>query len=208
MKLLDSSLKQLNTDHLDLWQLHNIQRTEELEQIFAKDGAIHALEKAKSEGMVRFVGITGHFDPAVLVDGIKRYKFDTILMAVNAADKHHLSFIDNLLPLALEQQLGIIGMKVPARGRILSTWTPPPPEQQPAFGRATRSGTITMHEALQYALSLPVSTIIVGCDNPEQVEENVRIAKEFTPLTERKMAELVAKTQEIQKQALFFRNWA
>jgi predicted aldo/keto reductase-like oxidoreductase len=78
MRLLESSLTQLQTDHLDLWQLHNVAQTEQLDQIFAKDGAIHALEKARAEKVVRFVGITGHADPFVLADGLKRYQFDTI----------------------------------------------------------------------------------------------------------------------------------
>lgn len=207
MRLLETSLKLLNTDHLDLWQLHNVAQTEQLDQIFAKDGAIHALEKARAEKVVRFVGITGHADPFVLADGLKRYRFDTILMAVNAADKHHLSFIEHLLPLALEQELGIIGMKIPARGRILSGWTPPPPEAQRASERTTRSGTLTMQEAMQYVLSLPVSTVIVGCDNVEQLEENVRIARDFTPLNEERLRVLTAKTEDIQRQALFFRKW-
>ena len=207
MRLLETSLTLLNTDHLDLWQLHNVSQTEQLDQIFAKDGAIHALEKARAEKVVRFLGITGHADPFVLADGLKRYKFDTILMAVNAADKHHLSFIEHLLPLALEQQLGIIGMKIPARGRILSGWTPPPPESQREFERATRSGTLTMTEAMQYVLSLPVSTVIVGCDNAQQLEENVQIAKDFTPLSEERLKALMAKTEEVKRQALFFRKW-
>ena len=207
MRLLDTSLTLLNTDHLDLWQLHNVAQTEQLDQIFAKDGAIHALEKARAEKVVRFLGITGHADPFVLADGLKRYRFDTILMAVNAADKHHLSFIEHLLPLALEQELGIIGMKIPARGRILSGWTPPPPETQRAFERATRSGTLSMQEAMQYVLSLPVSTVIVGCDTVAQLEENVRIARDFTPLSEERLKALTAKTEDIKRQALFFRKW-
>jgi aryl-alcohol dehydrogenase-like predicted oxidoreductase len=209
MKLLEGSLQQLNTDHLDLWQLHNIQHNAELDQIFGKDGAIHAMEKAREQKMVRFLGITGHFDPNVLMEGLRRYKFDTILMALNAADPHHMSFKEKLLPTALEQQLGIIGMKIPARGRILANWTPPPSAgQQPASGTALRSGTLQMKEALGYVLSLPVSTVIIGCDNVAQLEENVQIAREFTPLTESKMAELTAKTEEVKQQALFFRKWA
>jgi hypothetical protein len=158
--------------------------------------------------MVRFLGITGHFDPGVLMEGLRRYKFDTILLALNAADPHHMSFREKLLPMALEMQLGIIGMKIPARGRILANWTPPPPDKQPAFGKATRSGTLVMKEAMEYVLSLPVSTVIIGCDNVAQLEENVKIAREFTPLNETKMAELTAKTTEVKEQALFFRKWA
>jgi hypothetical protein len=208
MKLLESSLQQLNTDHLDLWQLHNIQNMEQLDTLFSKDGAIKALEKAREQKMVRFLGITGHFDPGVLMEGLRRYKFDTILLALNAADPHHMSFREKLLPMALEMQLGIIGMKIPARGRILANWTPPPPDKQPAFGKATRSGTLVMKEAMEYVLSLPVSTVIIGCDNVAQLEENVKIAREFTPLNETKMAELTAKTTEVKEQALFFRKWA
>jgi aryl-alcohol dehydrogenase-like predicted oxidoreductase len=209
MRLLEGSLKQLSTDRLDLWQVHNITRTEELDKVFAPDGAIHALEKARAEKVVRFLGITGHANPHVLADGLRRFQFDTILMAVNAADRHYLSFIEHLLPLALEQQLGIIGMKIPARGRILAGWTPPPLDQQPPFERgATRHGTLTMKEALEFVLSLPVSTVIVGCDNIAQLEENVAIAKAFTPLSETQLAQLQAKTEEITRQALFFRTWA
>ena len=209
MRLLESSLKQLNTDHLDLWQLHNLTRTEELDKIFAKDGAIHAFEKARDQKVVRFLGITGHANPHVLADGLHRFKFDTILMAVNAADRHYLSFIDHLMPIALEQQLGIIGMKIPSRGRMLASWTPPPLDQQPQFERgATRPGTLTMKEALEYTMSLPVSTVIVGCDNVAQLEENVAIAKAFTPLPEGQLGALHAKTEEIKRQALFFRPWA
>jgi predicted aldo/keto reductase-like oxidoreductase len=207
MRLLESSLKQLNTDHLDIWQLHNISRTEQLDQIFAKDGAIHAMEKARSEGIVRFLGITGHADPFVLADGLKRYNFDTILLAVNAADKHHKSFIEHLMPLALEQQLGIIGMKIPARGRILSTWTPPPADQQNRWQRASGPGTLKMKEALEYVLTLAVSTVIIGCDDIAQLEENVQIASQFNPLSEEQAEKLVAQTEDIKRQALFFRSW-
>lgn len=206
MALLESSLKQLNTDHLDLWQLHNISRIEQLDQIFARDGAIHALQKARSEGIVRFLGITGHAEPSVLADGLKRFDFDTILMAVNAADRHHLSFIEHLMPLALEQQLGIIGMKIPARGRILTSWNPPAAAGSSGTGE-NRRGTLSMKEALEYVLSLPVSTVIIGCDDVRQLEENVQIAREFTPLNQNQLDQLLAKTEPVKRQSLFFRRW-
>ena len=131
MRLLEESLKNLQTDHLDLWQLHNVQRQDQVDQIFAADGAIKALEKAKSEGVVRYLGITGHFEPLVLGEAIKRYPFDSILLAVNAADVHYLSFKNYLLPEAQKKGIAIVGMKVTTRSRILSTWTPPPPKNKP-----------------------------------------------------------------------------
>jgi len=208
LRLLEESLRLLQTDHLDLWQLHNVARMDQVEQIFGPGGAIEALTQARDQGMVRLLGVTGHADPDVLMEALRRFPFDTILMALNAADRHHLSFAERLLPMAVERQMGIIAMKIPARSRILSTWTPPPADQQPEFGRATRPGTITIKEAMYYTLSLPVSSVIIGCDSPAQVEENVRLAREFTPLSDREMATLAERTKDIARQALFFRRWS
>ena len=91
MRLLEESLKNLQTDHLDTWQLHNVQTMSQVDQIFSETGAIKAMEKARSEGIVRKLGITGHFEPLVLLEAIRRYPFDSILMALNAADVHYLS---------------------------------------------------------------------------------------------------------------------
>src|SRR5271157_2658386 len=210
LRMLEESLKLLNTDHLDLWQLHDIGSDNEVQQIFAKGGAIEALLQAKDQKIVRFLGITGHFRPEPLIDCIHRYPFDCILMAVNAADPHHYSFSEQLLPLAVEKQMGIIGMKVPARGRLLSSWTPPPIEQQKHSWegmaiQATTGGTLDMRQAMYYSLSLPVSTVIIGCDSIPQLEENVQLAREFTPLSQQQMAALTEKAQPVSKQSLFFR---
>jgi predicted aldo/keto reductase-like oxidoreductase len=207
MLLLEKSLKQLQTDHLDTWQLHNVKRKDELDKIFAKDGALKALIKAREEGMVHFLGITGHYEPLILEEGLNRFDFDTILMAVNAADAHYLSFKKYLLPIAQEKGIGIIGMKIATRGRMLSCWTPPPETEQPERMRTKKSGTVTMKEALYYNFTLPVSTNIVGCDNVNQVEENVKLAAEFSPLNEQQMAELEYKTLPIVRQGLYFRRW-
>ena len=173
LNMLEQSLKLLNTDHLDLWQLHDIGSNNEIEQIFAKGGAMEALLEAKDQKMVRFLGITGHFRPEPLIEAIHRYPFDTILMAVNAADPHHYSFSEQLLPLAVDKQMGIIGMKVPARGRILTSWTPPPIEAQKhsweGMVLAPTPGTLDMRQAMYYSLSLPVSTVIIGCDSVAQL---------------------------------------
>lgn len=208
LRLLEESLRLLHTDHLDLWQLHNISRPQQVEQIFGAGGAIEALTTAREQGMVRFLGVSGHADPDVLVTMIERFPFDTILLALNAADSHHRSFAARLLPLAVERSMGIIGMKIPARSRILASWTPPVPAGAPPAGSpAPRPGTLSMREALYYTLSFPVSTVIIGCDSVAQVEENVALAREFTPLSEAQLAGLAAKTEPIARQALFFRNW-
>jgi predicted aldo/keto reductase-like oxidoreductase len=206
MRLLEQSLKRLQTDHLDCWQLHNVQRQDQLDQIFAQDGAIKALEKARDQGIVRFLGITGHYDPRILAEGLHRFDFDTLLMAFNAADRHQESFIEQLLPIALSKNIGIIGMKVATRGRMLSTWTPPPLDQQPKRMATKRPGAITMKESLFYNFSMPVSTNIVGCDNPRQVDENVTWAGEFTPYNEAIQAALEQRCKAIVNQGLYFRK--
>jgi len=203
LRLLDKSFELLQTDHLDLWQLHNLQRMEEVDQIFARGGAIEALIQAREQKLVRFLGVTGHADPDVLIAAIQRFPFDTVLLALNAADRHHLSFADRLLPLAVERRMGIIGMKIPARGRILSSWTPGPDDK---YG-ATTSGTISMPEAMRYVLTLPVSTVIIGCDGIAQLEENIAIARGFTPLAGSEMAVLEERARPVHRQALFFRRW-
>ena len=207
MRLLEESLKNLQTDHLDTWQLHNVQTMEQVDQIFSANGAIKAMEKAKSEGVVRNLGITGHYEPLVLLEAIRRYSFDSILMAMNAADVHYLSFINYLLPEAQKQGMAIIGMKVTTRSRMLSTWVPPAPEEQNERLRTKKPGTITIREALTYNMSLPVSTTIIGVDNIAQIEENVSIASGFTPLSKQQMQEIEFKTLPIVRQGLYFRRW-
>ncbi len=208
MKLIEQSLQLLNTDHLDAWQLHHIDSQDDVEKIFAKGGAIEAIEEAKKQKLIRFAGVTGHSDPGVLIECLKRYPFDQILMAVNAADPHHLSFQEKLLPMAVEKQMGIIGMKIPARGRILTSWDPAKSGNDRWAGQAQAKGTIDMKEAMYYTLSLPVSTVIIGCDTIAQLEHNVQLARDFTPFSETQMAELNTRTKEIARQALFFRTWA
>jgi len=189
MRALEGSLKRLRTDHIDLWQVHNVRTQEDLDQIFADDGAVKALEKARDEKIVRFLGITGHRDPLMLRKGIEQYPFDAILMALNAADRHSASFIESLLPIAVGKNMAIIGMKIPARGKIFRT-----------------GGITTMKDAMSYVLTLPVSTVIVGISTLAELEENVRIAKEFVPLEEAEMKKLEALTREYYAEASFFKT--
>ena len=191
MQLLEQSLESLQTDHLDLWQLHNLTTMEQLDQVFADDGAIHALEKARSDGTVRFLGLTGHANPDVLMEFMRRFDFDTILMALNPADKYHRPFMDELLPEANRRQMGVIAMKIPARGRIF------------------RDGGLTsMEEALNWTISQPISTVIVGCDTVAQLEENISVAANFQPLNSSQMVAIEAKVGDYPMEASFFKEGA
>jgi aryl-alcohol dehydrogenase-like predicted oxidoreductase len=210
LKNIEVSLKLLDTDHIDVWQLHDVGISEDVETIFGPGGAIEAFMQARDQKMTRFLGVTGRFRPEALIECIRRFPFDTVLMGLNAADKYYYPFEKDLLPLAVEKQMGIVGMKVMARGRILSSWTPPPVEQQQHSWEgtgaiATRPGALTKRETMFYTLSLPISTAIIGCESIEQVEECVQLAREFTPLSEKQMTELEAKVEPVARQALFFR---
>ena len=209
LRMIEKSLKLLNTDHVDLWQLHDVGLQEDVDAIFAKGGAIEALKEMQEQKVVRYLGVTGHYRPDALIETVNRYPFDTILMSLNPADVHLHSFQEKLLPLVVEKQMGIIGMKVPSRGRLLSSWTPPPVEAQKHMWEgsaiATRSGVMTMADAVNYALTHPVSTIIVGCDSVAQLEQNVNIAREFTPLSGAQMAALNAAAAPVAQQSLFYR---
>ena len=139
--------------------------------------------------MVRFLGITGHYDPAVLLDGIGRFDFDTILMALNPADPHHLPFATDLLRTANDKQMGIVAMKIPARGRLFR-----------------EGGLTSMSDAMQWVLTHPVSTVIVGCDTIEQLEENVAIAQAFAPLDAEELARVSGLVAPYVLDAAFFKR--
>jgi aryl-alcohol dehydrogenase-like predicted oxidoreductase len=189
MRYLERSLKNLRTDVIDLWQLHNVRTDDDLSRIFGERGAIKALEEAQSDKRVRFLGITGHYDPLVLKRAIEEYPFDSILMALNAADRHNKSFIENLLPVAVEKKMAVVGMKVPARGRIFR-----------------KGGVTTMETAMRYVLTLPVSTVIVGIETIAQLEENIRIAREFSPMSADEMAVTEDLTKEYFADASWFKS--
>jgi len=191
LKLLEESLKLLQTDHIDCWQIHRISRDEDLDQIFGKGGAMEAVQQARDEGIIRFAGITGHSHPDPLIRGISEFDFDTILMALNPADPHYLPFVEKLLPLANNKGMGVIGMKVPARGRLFR-----------------EDGVTSMKDAMTWVLTQPVSTVIIGCDNVQQLEENIAIATGFEPMPQEHMARLSDLTVDYAKEAQFYKRGA
>jgi aryl-alcohol dehydrogenase-like predicted oxidoreductase len=178
MSDLEKSLNNLKTDKIDLWQIHSISASENIDRIFSSEGCLKAFEEARDQGIVRFLGITGHHSPTPVKELVDRYPFDTVLLALNAADKYYRSFIENVLPTAIEKRIGVIGMKVPARGRIFD-----------------KGGIINIKEALSYTLSLPVSTIIVGIREIIELEENIEIAKEFVQLSADEMLAIEQKAE-------------
>ena len=156
---LQATLANLKTDWIDLWQVHDLRSEEDLSQVFGPRGAIEAFDRAKREGAVRFVGVTGHEDPGIILKALDLYDFDTVLVPVNPAEPAFRSFLDSVLPEARRRNLGIIGMKVLCRGLGLRV-----------------PGLASVTPWIGYALHQPLSTIVIGCDTPQQVEQNAAAA--------------------------------
>ncbi|MGK7921568.1 MAG: aldo/keto reductase [Trichodesmium sp.] len=188
---LERSLKRLNTDYLDSWQLHHVSFMETLDDIFSSQGAIKAMEEAKEQGIVKFSGITGHHEPDVIAEGLRRYPFDTTLVTINAADKHHpRPFAPTVLPVAQQKNVGVIGMKIPAYGRLL------------------KPGVLNMQEAMGYVLSLSgVHCCIVATESVEMLQSNVRVAQQFQQLSQQDMGAIEKKTANVWQENTFFRAW-
>ncbi|NTW16130.1 MAG: aldo/keto reductase, partial [Syntrophaceae bacterium] len=171
---LADTLKTIKTDHLDLWQMHDMRTDEDIDAVTARGGALEAFREAKEKGLARFIGVTGHEDPLILRRCIEIADFDTVLMPVNPAEPHYRSFITELLPYALQKDMGIIAMKVYFRGIV--TQIP---------------GINSVEPFYRFALSHPVTTAIIGCDTIVQLEENMKCARSFVPLTEKEKGSLI-----------------
>lgn len=183
---LDASLQALQTDYLDLWQVHQVANLEEVEQIFAPGGALEAFVAAKQAGKCRFIGFTGHTDPEVHLEMLKRYdRWDTILMPLHVADPHYLSFEKQVLPLAVKRGMGIQGMKNFGNGKLLAEFS--------------------VQECLGYVLSLPLHCTALGCTAVKQLEEDVRAAESFQPFSSREMLALNQRAERLKGPGL--ENW-
>jgi predicted aldo/keto reductase-like oxidoreductase len=164
-------------------------RTEEdVAQIFGRGGALEAFVEAKEKGLTRFIGVTGHQDPLILRRCIEAFDFDTVLLPVNPAESAHKSFIDEVIPLAIEKEMGIIGMKVYLRGLV---------KRAPGFKG--------MESFFRFALSQPVSTAVIGCDNIRQLEENVSFARSFQRMSEQEMTASVEGISPYAKKLMYYK---
>ena len=178
MLKLEESLKRLKTDYLDLWQVHEVVWDDDPDWIFAPGGSAEAMLKAKEQGKVRFIGFTGHRHPNIHKRMLSQgFPWDTVQMPLNAHDAHYASFEREILPILLEQNIGVIGMKSFASKHLLET------------------GLLTPQEALSYALSLPLSTLVSGMDSMKVLEQNVALARDFQPLSEDERNAILAKTK-------------
>jgi aryl-alcohol dehydrogenase-like predicted oxidoreductase len=178
---IEESLRRLQVDTIDLLQVHEVIRPEDPERVFAPGGAIEALLEARRAGQVRYVGFTGHKDPDIhlkmlettLAHGVT---FDTVQMPLNVMDAHYRSFERQVLPVLLEHGIAVLGMKPLGSGDILE------------------SGAVTPVECLQYAMNLPVSVVITGCDSMPILEQALAAARTFRPLSQEEVSALLART--------------
>ena len=180
-KQLDESLKRLQTDHIDLVQHHEILRFEDPHRIFDEQGANAALIEARDAGKISFIGFTGHKDPHIhlhMLEVAKEngFEFDTVQMPLNVMDAHYRSVEKMVLPELVKQYTGVLGMKALANGTILE------------------SKTVTAIECLHYAMNLPTSVVITGCEDMEDLEQALEAARTFNPMSELEVKSLLGKT--------------
>jgi aryl-alcohol dehydrogenase-like predicted oxidoreductase len=178
---LEQSLSRLQTDHIDLVQIHEVIRMSDPDRCFAPGGTIEALVAAKKAGKLRFIGFTGHKDPSIhlaMLDAAKKngFSFDTVQMPLNVMDHHYKSFRAQVLPVLVANDIGVLGMKSMGSGDIL------------------KSGVVSAEECLRYALSQPTSVVICGTDSQEILDQNLRIARNFRPFSEPELNALLART--------------
>jgi len=184
MRQLETSLQRLQTDHIDIVQHHEIIRFDDPDRVFASGGANEALVEAKKAGKIRFIGFTGHKDPRIhlyMLETAQKhgFHFDTVQMPLNVMDAHFRSFGRLVLPQAVKQGIGVLGMKSMGDSVIL------------------KSNTVSATECLHYALNLPTSVVITGIDKPEILDQAIEAAKSFKPMSEQEVAAILNKTKEV-----------
>lgn len=162
LRQLEDSLERLHTDYVNEWRLHNVWDYHRLDEFTGKGGALEAAIQARDEGLVKNISISAHSDPQVLVEALSRFPFDSALIALSALDHFILSFAEEFLPVARTKGVATIGMKVLGLGGL----------------------THEVERSLRYTFSLPVSTVIVGMETMEQLEQNLAMAESFKPMTD------------------------
>jgi predicted aldo/keto reductase-like oxidoreductase len=187
---LEESLRRLQTDHLDLLQFHENIRMDDSDRIFAPGGGMEAALEAKKAGKIRYIGFTGHKDPDIhlkmlRVAAVHQFHFDAVQMPLNVMDAHYHSFEKKVLPVLVKEEIGVLGMKPLGAGLIL------------------RSKTVGPIECLHYAMNLPTSVVITGCDTLENLQQALNAAKTFRSMSSAEVASLLAKTETVARNGEF-----
>ena len=187
---LEQSLKRLKTDVIDLVQIHEVIRMSDADRVFSPGGAVDALVEAKKQGKLRFIGFTGHKDPAIhlhMLETAKKnnFDFDTVQMPINVLDAHYKSFEHQVLPVLRERNIGVLGMKPFGSGLIL------------------QSGVVKAEECLRYAMSAPTSVVITGCDTMGVLKQALLLAMTFKPFIDEERKSLLARTARAAKDGRF-----
>jgi predicted aldo/keto reductase-like oxidoreductase len=189
-KQLEDSLRRLQVETIDLLQFHEVVRPNDPDRIFGPNGAIETLVKARKAGKIRYIGFTGHQDPAIHLKMLNTafkndFTFDAVQFPLNPMDPHYRSFEKNVVPILVEHGIGVLGMKPLGGGNLL------------------RSGVVTPIECLHYAMNLPTSVVINGCDSMERLEQGLTAARTFQPMNEKQVAVLLAKTADAARDGKF-----
>jgi predicted aldo/keto reductase-like oxidoreductase len=188
LKHLEVTLKNMNTNFLDLWVVHDIRSVNDLDLIFGPKGAVKAFETAKRNKLVKWIGVSAHRNSAILSRALDLFPFDTVLLPVNPAECHYRPFLDDILPKAEKKGMGVLGMKVFSRGACVKIY-----------------GIELIEKCLRFALAQPISTAVVGCDTIEQLEMNVRIARAFQPLTKTEQENLIDRVKYYARELTYYR---
>ncbi|MGZ3534107.1 MAG: aldo/keto reductase [Thermodesulfobacteriota bacterium] len=188
LKHLETTLGVMKTDYLDLWMIHDVRTTKDLDLIFGPKGASKAFEAAKRNKLARFIGISGHRNPTILSRALDLFPFDTVLMPVNPAEPHYWSFLGEVLPKVQARGMGILGMKTLSRGVCIKIF-----------------GAESIENFLRFAMTQPISAAVVGCETIEQLEMDVRLARSFQPMPQKDQDILLNRVKSYARELMYYK---
>jgi predicted aldo/keto reductase-like oxidoreductase len=183
------TLTTVGLDHLDLWQIHDVRNSKDLEKIEGQGGALEAFVEAKDAGMVRFIGVTGHHDPRVIEYAVTNWPVDAVLMPVNPLEAVIGGFLDKVLAAAEERGIAVIGMKVLGGSHYIS-----------------QEAEITSEMLIRFALSQKIATAIVGCSSPQEVQALARVGSDFKPMPQEEQEQLMETFRPYARKMAFYRG--